>query len=170
MTNDEFPMTPTPLSPEQTFVQDCDPMPVVISRSVEETEQIGERLGKEARRGQVYGLSGDLGAGKTALVRGFARGLGCPGRVHSPTFSLVHEYGGGREPLFHLDLYRLAGSAEIEGAGLDEFLFRPKGISLVEWIERWEIPGGAAHGPVHRIHLRVLDENTREMSYDDSRP
>ncbi|MBL9172305.1 MAG: tRNA (adenosine(37)-N6)-threonylcarbamoyltransferase complex ATPase subunit type 1 TsaE [Verrucomicrobiales bacterium] len=145
-------------------------MPVVISRSVEETEQFGERLGMAARRGQVYGLSGDLGAGKTALVRGFARGLGCPGRVHSPTFALVHEYGGGREPLFHLDLYRLAGPAEIEGAGLDEYMIRPGGVSLVEWIERWESPDEAAHGPVRRIRLRVLDENTREMSYDDSRP
>ncbi|MFO1461364.1 MAG: tRNA (adenosine(37)-N6)-threonylcarbamoyltransferase complex ATPase subunit type 1 TsaE [Verrucomicrobiota bacterium] len=151
-------------------MQHRSPMPVVISRSVDETEQIGERLGREARRGQVYGISGDLGAGKTALVRGFARGLGCPGRVHSPTFALVHEYGGGREPLFHLDLYRLAGPSEIEGAGLDEFLFRPKGISLVEWIERWQVKGEAAQGPVHHIHLRVLDENTREMSYDDSRP
>ena len=146
------------------------PMPVVISRSVAETEQIGEELGRNARLGEVYGLSGDLGAGKTAFVRGFARGLGCPGRVHSPTFALIHEYAGGREPLFHLDLYRLAGPAEIEGAGLDEFLFRPKGISLVEWIDRWETLAAAGGASLRRIRIRVLDENSREMIYDDPRP
>ena len=158
------------LSPGQALVQHWLPMSVVISRSVAETEQIGEELGKKARLGEVYGLSGDLGAGKTAFVRGFARGLGCPGRVHSPTFALIHEYGGGRQPLFHLDLYRLAGPAEIDGAGLDEFLFRPKGISLVEWIERWETVGDATGIPLRRIQIRVLDETTREMIYDDPRP
>ena len=162
MTNDLFPNPP--------LMQHRFPMPVVISRSVAETEQVGEALGKVARRGEVYGLSGDLGAGKTAFVRGFARGLGCPGRVHSPTFALIHEYGGGREPLFHLDLYRLAGPAEVEGAGLDEFLFHPKGISLVEWIERWETTGETIGNPLRRIQIRVLDEATREMIYDDPRP
>ncbi len=93
-----------------------------ISRSPRETESLGEQWGREARRGWVIALSGDLGAGKTQLVRGLARGLGVTARVHSPTFTLVNEYGGGRLRLFHLDLYRLETAEQIRGAGLEEFL------------------------------------------------
>jgi tRNA threonylcarbamoyladenosine biosynthesis protein TsaE len=71
------------------------------------TLALGEQWGREAQRGWLIGLSGDLGAGKTQLVKGIARGLGITARVHSPTFALLNEYGGGRFPLFHLDLYRL---------------------------------------------------------------
>jgi len=138
-------------------------MPVAITRSVAETEALGERLAAHARCGDVFGLHGDLGAGKTAFARGFARGLGCSGRIHSPTFSLVNEYSGGRWPLFHLDLYRLESAATVEAAGLAEYLERPGGISLVEWMERWD---GA--GPqVRRVTFRILDEASREITHDD---
>jgi len=137
-------------------------MPVVRTWSVAETEALGERLARSARVGDVFGLAGDLGAGKTAFARGFARGLGCPGRVHSPTFSLVNEYAGGRWPLFHLDLYRLEDAAAIEGAGLAEYLERPNGVSLVEWIERWTGAGPA----VRRVTFRVLDPDSREITHD----
>ena len=79
-------------------------MATFISHSPTETEALGERWGCVAERGLVLALSGDLGAGKTQFVRGLARGLGIAGRVHSPTFTLVNEYGGGRWKLFHLDL------------------------------------------------------------------
>lgn len=138
-------------------------MPVVVTRSVAETEALGERLAQRAQRGDVFGLHGGLGAGKTAFARGFARGLGCPGRIHSPTFSLVNEYSGGRCPLFHLDLYRLEGAAAVEGAGLAEYLERPAGISLVEWMERWEGTGPQ----VRRVAFRILDEASREITHDD---
>src|SRR5579862_7147005 len=115
-------------------------MGTFISHSAEETAALGEAWAKEARRGWVIGLSGELGAGKTQLARGLARGLGSTGRVHSPTFGLVHEYGGGRLPLFHLDLYRLGGRDEIIAAGLEIYLTKPDGVVVVEWMERWGQP------------------------------
>src|SRR5215210_6558708 len=110
-------------------------MATLISHSPEETLAIGETWGREAQRGWVIGLSGDLGAGKTQLVKGIARGLGSLARVHSPTFTLLNEYEGGRLPLFHLDLYRLNSPEEIVGAGLEEYIIRPDGVAVVEWIE-----------------------------------
>src|SRR5687767_10874797 len=112
-------------------------MGTLISKSPEETLAIGEQWGLEAQRGWVIGLSGDLGAGKTQLVKGIARGLGSPDQVHSPTFALLHEYSGGRLPLVHLDLYRLNNRDEVMGAGLEDYLVTPRGITVVEWIDRW---------------------------------
>ena len=94
----------------------------LISHSPAETEALGEKLGRAAQHGFVFALSGELGAGKTQLVKGIARGLGVTARVHSPTFTLVNEYGGGRLKLFHLDLYRLETPAQILSAGIEEFL------------------------------------------------
>ena len=103
-------------------------MATFISHSPAETQSLGERWGRIAERGLVIGLSGDLGAGKTQLVKGIARGLGVTAQVHSPTFTLVNEYGGGRLRLFHLDLYRLETRAQMVSAGLEEFLTgRPGG-------------------------------------------
>ncbi len=135
-----------------------------ISRSPEDTESFGARVAGLASRGRVIGLSGDLGAGKTALIRGLARGLGFTGRIHSPTFSLINLYGGGRFPLCHLDLYRLEGQAAIHEAGLEEYLLHPDGISAVEWIERWIPPPGNA--PPWSIHLTAIDDTTREITHD----
>ena len=87
-----------------------------ISHSPAETESLGESWGRAAKHGLVIALSGELGAGKTQLVKGLARGLGITARVHSPTFTLVNEYAGGRLRLFHLDLYRLETRAQILSA------------------------------------------------------
>ncbi len=134
--------------------------------SAAETEALGERLGRVIPRGSVIGLSGDLGAGKTAFVRGFARGLGCSGRAHSPTFALINEYQGGRCRLFHLDLYRLRGPEDIRGAGLEEYLVAPDGIAVVEWIERW-CEDGPTPG-VRRLRFETVDESTRDIRDDDA--
>lgn len=107
-----------------------------ISHSPADTESLGEAWGRVARSGWVLALSGDLGAGKTQLVKGLARGLGIQERVHSPTFALVNVYTGGRLALFHLDLYRLETTAEIIAAGLEEYL-QPAGVTVIEWAERW---------------------------------
>src|SRR6266496_5994028 len=115
-------------------------MATFISKRPEETVRIGEQWGREAEPGWVIGLSGDLGAGKTQLVKGIARGLGITGRILSPTFVLVCEYDGGRLPLAHLDLYRLETPAQIIGAGLEPYLRKPAGLTVVEWIERWLSP------------------------------
>src|SRR5260370_20062663 len=106
------------------------------SHSPAETEALGEEWGRSAQIGLVIGLCGDLGAGKTQLVKGLARGLGTPSGVHSPTFSLVNVYPGGRLTLFHLDVYRLDSPAQITSAGLEEYL-RPEGVTVVEWADKW---------------------------------
>ena len=106
-----------------------------VSLSERGTEEIGAALARELRPGSVIALRGGLGMGKTAFVRGLARGLGYPGRVTSPTFALVNEYEGGRLPLFHFDLYRLNGAGELWDLGWDEYQERG-GILAVEWSER----------------------------------
>src|SRR6267154_1310709 len=111
-------------------------MATCISHSPAETEALGETWGRAAHSGLVIGLCGDLGAGKTQLVKGLARGLSITARVHSPTFALVNIYAGGRLTLYHLDLYRLETREQITAAGLEEYL-SPDGVTVVEWAERW---------------------------------
>ena len=105
-----------------------------LSRSVSDTEAFGERLAPRLRPGCVLAFTGSLGMGKTALTRGLARGLGCRGRVTSPTFTIVNEYDGAL-PLFHFDLYRLASPDELYDIGWDDYLARG-GVCAVEWSER----------------------------------
>ena len=109
------------------------------SRSQDETHRIAAAWAASLQPGAVVLLSGDLGAGKTAFVRGLAQGLGIdPGDVTSPTFTLVHEYRAGRLPLIHVDLYRL-DSADLDEIGLDENL-ASHGVTAVEWAERLSRP------------------------------
>jgi tRNA threonylcarbamoyladenosine biosynthesis protein TsaE len=148
-------------------------MATSISHSPEETESLGEAWGRAAQNGLVVGLSGDLGAGKTQLVKGIARGLGISARVHSPTFTLVNIYSGGRLTLFHLDLYRLETREQIFAAGLEEYL-QPNGVAVVEWAERWF---GEVHSPQFTVHgfpaqfrwvkIETINENERRISYED---
>lgn len=155
-------------------------MATFISHSPAETESLGEQWGREAKRGRVIALSGDLGAGKTQLVKGIARGLGVTARVHSPTFTLVNEYDGGRLRLFHLDLYRLETREQILSAGLEDFL-SPDGVAVIEWAERWfggehstsniehptsNVPNLAAN--VRRVRIDVINEMERRIVYEDS--
>ena len=106
----------------------------IVSKSVEETETLGAALAARLPAGSVVAFTGDLGAGKTAFVRGMARGLGVPDRVTSPTFTIVNEYEGGALPLFHFDLYRLGSSDELFDIGWEDYLARG-GICAVEWSE-----------------------------------
>jgi tRNA threonylcarbamoyladenosine biosynthesis protein TsaE len=140
-------------------------MATFISHSPAETESLGEGFGREARQGLVIALSGELGAGKTQLVKGLARGLGIAARVHSPTFTLVNEYDGGRLRLFHLDLYRLESRGQILSAGLEEFL-QPDGVTVIEWAER------IANEELRMTNLRkmkieIVGETERKIVYDD---
>lgn len=107
------------------------------SASEQETEAIGVELAQRLVPGTVVAFTGDLGAGKTAFVRGMARGLGVPARVTSPTFTIVNEYEGGRLPLFHFDLYRIGSEDELFDIGWEDFL-RRGGICAVEWSENVE--------------------------------
>ena len=140
-------------------------MATFISHSAAETESLGEQWGREAQRGLVIALSGDLGAGKTQLVRGLARGLGVTSRVHSPTFTLANEYTGGRLRLFHLDLYRLETPEQISRAGIEEFL-NPDGVAVIEWAER--IPNTEWRMiKTRRVAIEVSDETERRIVYED---
>ena len=107
-----------------------------LSHDVIETEALGEKLAKQLQPGSVLAYFGDLGAGKTAFTRGLARGLGCTGRVTSPTFTIVNEYEGPI-PLFHFDMYRLGDSDELFDIGWEDYLARG-GVCAVEWSERIE--------------------------------
>ena len=105
-----------------------------LSHSPEETEHIGEMLGRRLRPGTGVAYRGGLGMGQTAFTRGLARGLGCAGRVTSPTFTIVNEYDGAT-PLFHFDMYRLGSSDELFDIGWEDYLTRG-GVCAVEWSER----------------------------------
>jgi tRNA threonylcarbamoyladenosine biosynthesis protein TsaE len=107
---------------------------VVRTTSADETEARGRGLGTLLTAGDVVALSGDLGAGKTVMVRGIVAGTGSTARVASPTFTLIREYAGP-VPLFHVDLYRLDSPQQLDDIGLDEILDR-SGIVLIEWAER----------------------------------
>jgi len=134
---------------------------------------LGESWGKLAVTGLVIGLTGDLGAGKTQLVKGLARGLDIKTHVHSPTFALLHEYAGGRLPLFHMDLYRLESSSQIIGAGLEEYFYNPPGITVIEWFDRWSNAQPSRALPRHpyrAVTIETLSENERRIIYEDSGP
>jgi len=106
-----------------------------ITHSEEETHALGSRIAGLCGGGELIGLRGDLGAGKTCLVRGLANGLGVdPDKVRSPSFTLVNEYSGGRLPLYHIDLFRLAPAA-LDRLALREYLYGD-GVCAVEWFER----------------------------------
>jgi tRNA threonylcarbamoyladenosine biosynthesis protein TsaE len=144
------------------------------SQSPAATEALGESWGHDAVSGLVIGLSGDLGAGKTQLVKGIARGLDILARVHSPTFTLVNVYEGGRLKLFHLDLYRLESAEQALDAGLEDYL-TPDGVTVIEWAERL-FPAGhesqsvAARLPqrYRRVNIETLSETQRRIFYEDS--
>ncbi len=145
----------------------------VLSNSAEETQRLGEAWGREAHPGWIVGLRGDLGAGKTQIVKGFARGLGVEARVQSPTFGLVHEYSGGRLPLFHLDLYRLENEEQIRRAGLEEYLYQKNGVTIIEWVDRWPqlLPSPVQNlKPLWRyryVTISQLSESSRRIEYED---
>lgn len=105
-----------------------------VTNSERETEELGARLAGKLEPGAVIAFTGDLGAGKTAFTRGLAQGLGISERITSPTFTIVNEYEGGRLPLFHFDMYRVASSDELFDIGWEDYLAR-EGVCAVEWSE-----------------------------------
>ena len=153
-------------------------MATFISRSPDETVALGERWGRDAAPGWVIGLTGDLGAGKTQLVKGLARGLGIAARVQSPTFALVNEYNDGRLPLAHLDLYRLDTPEQIIAAGLEPYFDQHLGVTVIEWCERWTRfqPSYLTPLPSHLsprvsrfrlVRLTQTGETERRIDYED---
>lgn len=129
----------------------------LCTQSAEETRALGEALGRTARAGDVLWLHGALGAGKTELTKGVAAGLESRTPVSSPSFALIHEYQGGRLPLFHIDLYRLEENAALE-LGLEDYL-EGDGVTVLEWGER--LPG--------EFFADGVDVELADVNYDDSR-
>ena len=152
-------------------------MVTIISNSPEETFQLGLTWAKEMEPGWVVGLTGDLGAGKTQLVKGLAAGWQIQGRVASPTFNLMHEHATASQPLIHMYLYRLESPDAIWDAGLAEYLQSPSsGWVIVEWIDRWtqislkdrtEVPD--VHKPFRWIQIEGDLEQERTIVYEDFR-
>jgi len=168
-------------------------MATSISHSPAETEALGEAWGRTAQHGLVIALCGELGAGKTQLVKGLARGLEIPERVHSPTYTLLNIYRDGRFTLFHLDLFRLENQEQISAAGLDEYL-QPNGVTVIEWADIWlgynkalsahhpntrfsglHSPGTDPRNPGERalpailrwVEIEIISETERRFTYED---
>jgi tRNA threonylcarbamoyladenosine biosynthesis protein TsaE len=140
---------------------------VLFSKSPEETFRIGRILADDLKAGDVVALTGELGSGKTCLTQGIARGLGVPEgyAVTSPTFTLINEYPGRQMPLYHLDVYRLTGCADLHEMGYDEYL-SGGGVMVIEWAEkiREAVPVGALF-----VVMTYLEENVRKIELSGCR-
>ncbi len=132
-----------------------------ITNSPEQTEKLGEALGKTLKAGQILAYRGDLGAGKTAFTRGVARGLGATEPVTSPTYTIVNEYLSGRLPLFHFDMYRLCDADALFDIGWDDYLERG-GVCAVEWSENVE----AALENARSITIEKLSQTQRRITIE----
>ncbi|MCI7791108.1 MAG: tRNA (adenosine(37)-N6)-threonylcarbamoyltransferase complex ATPase subunit type 1 TsaE [Lachnospiraceae bacterium] len=107
---------------------------VIETWSPKETFAVGERLGKEAKAGEIYTLNGDLGVGKTVFTQGIAKGLGIDEPVNSPTFTIVQIYEEGRIPFYHFDVYRIGDVEEMDEIGYEDYFFG-EGLCIIEWAE-----------------------------------
>ena len=136
-------------------------MQVLLSNNEAETEEIGARFAKDLPGGTVVAMYGDLGAGKTAFVRGMARGMGLTCRVSSPTFTIVNEYLGDRE-LIHFDMYRLSGADELFEIGWEDYLNRGA-VCAVEWSEKVE---DAFFGDEVRVTIEKLGDSQRKITIE----
>jgi tRNA threonylcarbamoyladenosine biosynthesis protein TsaE len=140
---------------------------VLISKNPAETVRIGRILGEGLKAGDVVALTGELGSGKTCLTQGIACGLGVPENyaVTSPTFTLINEYPGRKAALFHVDLYRLQGAADLADTGFEEYL-SGGGVMVIEWAEkiRGAVPDGALC-----VALAYLEENVRKIELSGCR-
>ena len=136
-------------------------MATFISNSSDETEEFARLFANDIKPGDVFALKGDLGAGKTQFVKGLVAGLGTDAAVASPTFTIIHEYAGGRLPIYHFDLLRLVDRPSVERLGLDEYFFG-EGVCVVEWADHFPdlIPEHARW-----IEFEIKSENVREIAF-----
>ena len=135
----------------------------ITTHSADETQALGQRLAKRLLPGDVIAYFGDLGAGKTALTRGIAQGLGVTDLVTSPTYTIVNEYLTGRIPLFHFDMYRLGSSDELFDIGWEDYLARG-GVCAVEWSENVE---DALRDAIHiTLEKDPLEPDTRRITIE----
>ncbi|MBX7158644.1 MAG: tRNA (adenosine(37)-N6)-threonylcarbamoyltransferase complex ATPase subunit type 1 TsaE [Verrucomicrobiae bacterium] len=133
----------------------------IISNSESETVAIGTQFSQQLKQGDVVALSGEMGAGKTYFVKGIAEGLGFAGEVTSPTFTLLHEYRGGRLSLWHADWYRIQSQREINFLGLDDALH--EGVLVMEWPEKIET---LSLTPAFHVKIEIQNETQRKISWE----
>ena len=138
---------------------------LTVTNSASETRALGEQLASGLRLGDTVILEGELGAGKSELARGIARGLGVTETVTSPSFTILNVYESGRCPLYHFDWYRLESEEELYELGMDEYL-GGDGIAVVEWAER--CPDAVPEDCI-RIRLEATGEETRRITVNDGR-
>ncbi len=131
----------------------------IDSFSAEDTFRLGYQLGMEAKKGDLFCLSGDLGVGKTVFTQGFAKGLGIEEAVSSPTFTIVQVYEGRRMPFYHFDVYRIGDIEEMEEIGYEDY-FYGEGVCLVEWAELIE-----ELLPKKRFIVRISKELSKGFDY-----
>ena len=131
---------------------------IIETNSPEETFALGQKLGEQAKAGQIYTLHGDLGVGKTVFTQGIARGLGITEAVSSPTFTIVQVYEEGRLPFYHFDVYRIGDIEEMEEIGYDDYFFG-NGVCMIEWAELIEelIPENSIHVTIEKDLERGFD-------------
>jgi tRNA threonylcarbamoyladenosine biosynthesis protein TsaE len=131
-----------------------------ISNSPDETEAFGRRFAEKIKPGDVIALTGGLGSGKTQFVKGLAAGLSAATAATSPTFTLIHEYSGGRLPIYHLDFFRVEDRQSAERLGLDDYFFGD-GVSAIEWADRFP---GLIPEPARWISFEVKSETQRAIT------
>lgn len=148
-------------------------MAIFISNSESETFNLGFEWGKHAVPGMIFGFSGELGAGKTQLVKGIARGIGIEQVITSPTFAIINEYTLPRAKFAHIDLYRLNGADDIARIGLDEYL-NGEYIVAIEWADKWfgilnkNSPFPFPKSLIYRqVLITSLSETVRKIEYED---
>lgn len=129
------------------------------TKSQEETIELGIRLGKALTKGTIIGFFGDLGSGKTTMIKGVAKGLGVDELVKSPSFVVVTEYKG-RLPVYHIDLYRISNPNELTEIGFDQYIYS-KGISLIEWAER---AGNLFPTDAIKVKIEIINHNQRKIT------
>lgn len=134
----------------------------IETKSENETMLVAEKIANTVGKGVIILLKGDLGAGKTHFVKGFAKGIGYQGTVTSPTFTLLNIYNGGKFPVYHFDMYRLSSSEEANELGFEEYfdLKTLDGITIVEWPENVQ---GLITCPRIVIEIQKLSENNRKI-------
>lgn len=135
----------------------------VVTRGPENTEWLGENIGRLSTAGNIYLLIGNLGVGKTSLVRGIAHGLGVKGYISSPSFVLIKEFVG-RVPLYHIDLYRLEDISEVAALGLEDYLYG-RGVTAVEWADRAQALFSGDELIIRMEYSAELGDNCRRIFF-----
>ncbi|MCX7883459.1 MAG: tRNA (adenosine(37)-N6)-threonylcarbamoyltransferase complex ATPase subunit type 1 TsaE [Caloramator sp.] len=137
---------------------------IIKTRSAEETFELGIKIGRVLNRGDIISLNGDLGAGKTQLTKGIAKGLEVDEHITSPTFTIVNEYSG-KLPLYHFDVYRINDVDELYEIGFDEYIFG-NGVSIIEW---GDMICEILPKDIIKINIKKVDEDIREIHIDSKK-